>query len=84
MTEPRCSGTKTCPKCHQEKPVLAFASDRRRRDGLNSWCRECVGSSAREAPVARLRRELAAERLTDKAVANNLARKLIHDEIRRR
>lgn len=83
MTEPRCSGTKTCTKCGEEKSVLAFAANRTTSDGLHYWCRGCVSLSARDAPSARARRERAAERSTQEAIDNNLARKLIHDESRR-
>src|SRR5687768_11780653 len=30
-----------CPKCRQTKPRDAFARNRARKDGLDSWCREC-------------------------------------------
>jgi hypothetical protein len=35
--------TKTCTKCHTPYPATAefFSPDRRHRDGLHSWCREC-------------------------------------------
>lgn len=41
MTEPRCTGEKTCTHCGETKPVLAFPADRKRKDGTCPWCREC-------------------------------------------
>lgn len=35
-----CRG-KTCSKCHLKQCHLAFPSDKRKRDGLYSYCREC-------------------------------------------
>jgi hypothetical protein len=33
---------KTCLKCQVSKPVSSFAPKRGVRDGLQSWCRECM------------------------------------------
>jgi hypothetical protein len=33
---------KTCLKCEVSKPVTSFAPKRGVRDGLQSWCRDCV------------------------------------------
>lgn len=43
--------TKTCNKCHVEKPLDGFAKDARRKDGLNLTCRDCRKAyiSARKA-----------------------------------
>jgi hypothetical protein len=40
--EPRMTGGKTCKgPCGQTLPVIMFAVDRSRSDGLNHMCREC-------------------------------------------
>lgn len=33
---------KTCSRCSQDKPLDAFTKDRRRKDGLNVYCRTCT------------------------------------------
>lgn len=33
--------TKTCKRCHEEKPREAFPLDSKRPDGLFSYCKEC-------------------------------------------
>ena len=33
--------TKTCPKCGVEKDFSEFGKDKRRKDGLFSWCKSC-------------------------------------------
>jgi len=35
------SPAKQCTKCRQELTLDKFAPDRRRRDGVRSWCRRC-------------------------------------------
>lgn len=39
---------KTCSACRAKKPRDAFNKNRRRKDGLQSRCRECVQQRARE------------------------------------
>lgn len=41
--DPRNSGVrlKTCFNCQVEKPTIAFAKDKARKDGLSHRCREC-------------------------------------------
>lgn len=34
--------SKTCSRCHQEKPLTAFYVSRRSSDGRVSWCVDCV------------------------------------------
>jgi hypothetical protein len=34
--------TKTCIKCKVEKETLNFSKDRKRKDGLNPYCKQCV------------------------------------------
>lgn len=33
--------TKTCSKCNESKPVSEFGRNRRKKDGLQVWCRAC-------------------------------------------
>jgi excisionase family DNA binding protein len=42
---------KTCRKCGDEKPQAEFPPNRRCRDGLSSWCRECHLTAVRESRV---------------------------------
>jgi len=39
---------KTCTKCRQTLPASEFHRDRRRPDGLRSWCKECANLQNRE------------------------------------
>jgi hypothetical protein len=32
---------KVCTRCHSQKPLSEFSKDRRRRDGLRQYCKEC-------------------------------------------
>lgn len=32
---------KTCTKCKEEKKITEFYKDKRREDGLKSWCKSC-------------------------------------------
>lgn len=42
--------TKRCTKCGEEKPATGeyFSPDKRRSDGLKSWCKECKNRQQRE------------------------------------
>lgn len=33
---------KTCPRCGNTLPVSSFHRDKKKRDGLRSWCKDCV------------------------------------------
>ncbi len=33
--------SKICTKCKKEKPLLSFGKDKKSKDGLNYWCKEC-------------------------------------------
>jgi len=48
--------TKTCSKCGQAKPRTAFFAHRGRRDGLQSWCRDCIAERNRTGPQRRSHR----------------------------
>ena len=39
--------TKYCCACKQEKPLSEFCTDRKAKDGLFSWCRECGNRALR-------------------------------------
>lgn len=38
------NGKKTCSKCGEEKNISEFPRDSKSRDGLHSWCKQCVYS----------------------------------------
>lgn len=42
------STTKTCTKCNAAKPLPAFSPSKTARDGLASWCRDCVNQQTRD------------------------------------
>lgn len=33
---------KECKKCHESKDESCFGKDKRKKDGLNIWCRDCL------------------------------------------
>jgi hypothetical protein len=35
-----------CSKCHQEKEPDLFQKDKRRKSGINSWCKECANKNS--------------------------------------
>lgn len=39
---------KTCTKCGKEKPEIEFRKSKKRKDGLQVWCKECVCGYSRE------------------------------------
>lgn len=39
---------KRCPRCGVDKTLADFGKNRARRDGHNSWCKECKAEAARE------------------------------------
>src|SRR3989338_4699689 len=39
---------KQCPNCNCTKDELEFAKDTTRKNGLQSWCRDCVNTRGRE------------------------------------
>src|SRR5690606_4483194 len=40
--------TKRCPRCKQELPVTEFGQNQSKKDGLQSYCRECYRAYNRE------------------------------------
>lgn len=41
--------TKFCPHCHQYRPVDEFARQRKNSATRQSWCRDCINATRREA-----------------------------------
>lgn len=64
--EPPNSGTKYCPKCNQDKSVLAFSVERKNRDGLRNECRECSRADKAASRSYRQLRAVEAEKRTRK------------------
>jgi hypothetical protein len=52
--------TKTCTKCHLEKPVSEFSKNRGTKDGYFTWCKPC--SREKATSYYRQNRELVASR----------------------
>lgn len=48
--EPEPVTHKLCPSCGVTKPAAMFGSDRAKRTGLNSTCKECANAKKRERP----------------------------------
>ena len=40
---------KTCRKCRIEKEIASFHKDKRNKDGLHSYCKECIKASRKKA-----------------------------------
>ena len=36
--------TKFCPKCKKEKPLNEFHKNKRTKNGINCYCKECLKS----------------------------------------
>jgi len=39
---------KTCSKCKENKELNDFNSNKKRKDGLTSWCKECIRKRSKE------------------------------------
>jgi hypothetical protein len=39
---------KKCTKCNKEKSLLDFNNAKERKDGLSSWCKECVRDNGKK------------------------------------
>lgn len=48
LGERSMSGSKTCTKCHQSKPLAEFPPDNRRKGGRQSQCRKCKAKDQAE------------------------------------
>jgi hypothetical protein len=44
--------TKQCTTCRKELLVTMFKKNKGKRDGLSSWCKECIKKNERANPVA--------------------------------
>jgi hypothetical protein len=49
--EPECSGTKICCRCSKELPVIFFSANNNRKDGLESYCRNCQNEYNKKNPA---------------------------------
>jgi protein-arginine kinase activator protein McsA len=54
--EPRMTGTKFCPRCETDKPVLHFSVDRKNVDGLYYVCRNCANQADEQTPSRQARK----------------------------
>lgn len=65
--------TKPCTKCKVEKPCdeTGFYKDKRARDGLSSWCRECTNSQPKAQTRVRIIRNRARHRAVALLVENH-------------
>jgi 5-methylcytosine-specific restriction endonuclease McrA len=61
--KPRKVTEKECTNCKQTKPADEFYKDKRRRDGLYSWCKECFDAHARTAYHLNIDKERARSRI---------------------
>lgn len=52
---PQMTGTKTCTKCGEEKPVIFFPAQKGAADGLHPLCRLCACAESKKNRVARKR-----------------------------
>lgn len=48
LAEPDALPTKTCTRCTKPQVLRAFAKRASAKDGLQSWCRNCVSSNSRQ------------------------------------
>lgn len=44
---------KQCTKCNEEKPKTEYHKDKKGREGLQSWCKQCMCDSARRSSYRR-------------------------------
>ena len=65
---------KHCPHCNRTLPVTSFHKDKKKKDGLRSWCRECcswkfqhkfLGTEAYQRRLKRYEDNRKAQRLID-------------------
>lgn len=41
-------GTKICSKCKRELPIEMFSKNKRKSDGINCWCKQCLNNSVKK------------------------------------
>lgn len=68
---------KLCSKCGEQKPHDSFSTNAKAKDGLHSWCRNCVNAQRKEnrAKYAIARRQWSAVN-KEKLAAKDAARRL--------
>lgn len=79
--------TKVYTKCGENKPanIIFFPPDKRKINGLSSWCRECYREAYRK--YNKKRRKKHAERMQEYRKNNkkeHLAYRIIHGKMRRK
>lgn len=81
--------TKTCTRCGDTKPATNefFSNDKKRKGGLNCWCKICVNASKQEWRIANNERHKAARRAwyatnRERADATARAYEMAHKELR--
>lgn len=68
-----CAHGKACTHCHKVKPSdeTGFYKDKRARDGLSSWCRQCMNSLPKAQTRTRIIRNRARHRAVQMLVENH-------------
>lgn len=71
---------KSCTKCGEEKTLFSFSTNRKAKDGLHSWCRECVNRQRKEkqsqyASTQRKWADANKEKLAEQAAARRMTPK---------
>lgn len=61
---PQMTGTKRCPRCKKDLPVIYFSVNFCNKDGLHSYCRDCVSAIIAQTPSKREKRFEESERKT--------------------
>ena len=56
--QPTAFDEKTCTKCGETKPLEEFHKDRTKKDGLQSYCKECAREKARKWYAANSERHI--------------------------
>lgn len=46
---------KTCPRCKRTKPINEFNKSAAKKDGVNSYCRECQRETVRESRIKKIK-----------------------------
>jgi hypothetical protein len=64
---------KTCTKCKETKPLSEFCKDKRTKDGLSGWCKDCVKSYNKEYQKSGKRKEYYKQYAQNKKIKNKSA-----------
>ncbi len=62
---------KVCTTCNTEKPVTEFRKDKRRLDGLQSWCKTCARAHHKSAYTTKYGERVKAKTNSRMAVARD-------------